>query len=64
VGQAHRFDVVMGLHVVVEIGVSGLAVNFESQKAIWSSLSNQVQEWDVAFTFGFHGELNGLKNAV
>jgi hypothetical protein len=41
----------MGLGIQVEIGVSGLAVHF-------------VQEWEVAFTFGFHGELNGLMDDV
>jgi hypothetical protein len=49
----------MGLGVEVEIGVSGLAVHSVSQRAIRSPLSIQVQEWEVAFTFGFHSELNG-----
>jgi hypothetical protein len=35
-----------------------------SQRAIRSSVNIQVQEWEVAFTFGFHGELNGLMDAV
>jgi hypothetical protein len=56
--------VMMGLGVEVEIGVSGLAVHFVSQRAIRSSVDIQVQEWEVAFTFGFHGELNGLMEAV
>jgi hypothetical protein len=50
----------MALGVEVEIGVSGLAVHFVTQRAIRSSVNIQVQEWKVAFTFGFHGELNGL----
>jgi hypothetical protein len=54
----------MGLGVEVEIGVSGLAVYFVTQRAIWSSVNIQVQKWEVAFTFGFHGELNGLMDAV
>jgi hypothetical protein len=54
----------MGLGVGVEIGVTGLAVHFVSQRAVQSSLNIQVQEWEVAFTFGFHGELNGLMDAV
>jgi hypothetical protein len=35
-----------------------------SHRAIRSSVNIQVQEWEVAFTFGFHGELNGLMDAV
>jgi hypothetical protein len=50
----------MGLGVELEIGVSGLAVHFVTQRAIRSSVNIQAQEWEVAFTFGFHGELNGL----
>jgi hypothetical protein len=54
----------MGLGVEVEIGVSGLVVHFVSQRAIRSSVNIQVQEREVTFTFGFHGELNGLMDAV
>jgi hypothetical protein len=54
----------MGLGVEVEIGVSGLAVHFVTQRAIRSSVNIQVQEWQVAFTFGFHGELDGLMDVV
>jgi hypothetical protein len=54
----------MGLGVEVKIGVSLLPVHFVSQTAIRSSVNIQVQEWEVAFTFGFHGELNGLMDAV
>jgi hypothetical protein len=54
----------MGLGFEVEIGVSGLAVHFVTQRAIRSYVNIQVQEWEVAFTFGFHGELNGLMDAV
>jgi hypothetical protein len=54
----------MGLGVEVKIGVSGLAVHFMSQRAIRSPVNVQVQEWEVAFTFGFHGELNGLMDSV
>jgi hypothetical protein len=54
----------MGLGVEVEIGVSGLAVHFVSQSAIRSSVNIQVQEWEVAFAFRFHGEQNGLMDAV
>jgi hypothetical protein len=54
----------MGLGVEVEIGVSGLAIHFVSKRAVRSSINIQVQEWEVAFTFGFHGELNGLMDAV
>jgi hypothetical protein len=50
----------MGPGVEVETGVSGLAVHFVTQRAIRSSVNIQVQEWKVAFTFGFHGVLNGL----
>jgi hypothetical protein len=53
-----------GTCVEVEIGVCGLAVQFVAQRAIRSSVNMQVQEWEVAFTFGFHGELNGLMDAV
>jgi hypothetical protein len=35
-----------------------------TQRAIRSSVNIQVQEWEVAFAFGFHGELNGLMDAV
>jgi hypothetical protein len=35
-----------------------------SQRAIQSSVNIQVHEWEVAFTFGFHRELNGLMDAV
>jgi hypothetical protein len=56
--------VMMGLEVDLEIVVSGLTVHFVSQGAIRSSVNIQVQEWEVAFTFGFHGELNGLMDAV
>jgi hypothetical protein len=54
----------MGLGVEVEIGVSGLAVHFVTQRAIRCSVNIQDQEWEVTFTFGFHGELNGLMDAV
>jgi hypothetical protein len=54
----------MELGVEVKIGVSGLAVHFVTQRAIRSSVNIQVQEWEVAFTFGFYGELNGLMDAV
>jgi hypothetical protein len=54
----------IGLGVEVEIGVSGLAVHFVSQRAIRSSVNIKVQEWEVAFTFGFHRELNGLMDDV
>jgi hypothetical protein len=54
----------MGLGVGVKIGVSGLAVHFVTQRAIRSSVNIQVQEWEVAFSFGFHGELNELMDAV
>jgi hypothetical protein len=54
----------IGLGVEVKIGVNGLAVHFMTQRAIRSSVSIQVQEWEMAFTFGFHGELNGLMDAV
>jgi hypothetical protein len=53
----------MGLGVEAEIGVSGLAVHFVSQRTIRSSVNIQVHEWEVAFTFGFHREL-GLMDAV
>jgi hypothetical protein len=53
-----------GLGVEVKTGVSGLAVHFVTQRAIPSSVNIQVQEWEVDFTFGFHGELNGLMDAV
>jgi hypothetical protein len=49
--------VMMGFGAEVEIGVSGLAVHFVTQRAIRSSVNIQVLEWEVAFTFGFHGEL-------
>jgi hypothetical protein len=48
----------------VEMGVSGLAVHFVPQTAICSSVNTEVQEWEVAFIFGFHGELNGLMDAL
>jgi hypothetical protein len=54
----------MGLGAEVETGVNWLAVHFVSQSAIRSSVNIQVQEWVVAFTFGVHGELNGLMDAV
>jgi hypothetical protein len=54
----------MGLGVEVEIGVSWLAVHFVSQTTIRSSVNIQAQEWEVPFTFSFHGELNGLMDAV
>jgi hypothetical protein len=54
----------MGFGVEVEIGVSGLAVHLVSQRAIRFSVNIQVHEWEVAFTFGFHGEWNGLMDAV
>jgi hypothetical protein len=52
----------MGLGIEVEIGVCGLAVHFVSQRAISSHVN--IQERDVAFTFNFYGELNGLVDAV
>jgi hypothetical protein len=59
----------MELGVEVEIGVCvcvcvcGFVVHFVSQRSIRSSVNIQVQEWEEAFTFGFHGELNALMNA-
>jgi hypothetical protein len=46
-GQYHLFTggVMIGLGVEVEIGVSGLAVHFVSQRAIRSFVNIQVQEW-------------------
>jgi hypothetical protein len=35
-----------------------------SQRAIRSSVNIQDQEWELAFTFGFHRELNGLMDDV
>jgi hypothetical protein len=57
-------DVMIGYGVEVEIGVSWLAVHFVSQRAVRSPVNIQVQEWEVAFTFGFHVEMNGLMDAV
>jgi hypothetical protein len=37
----------LGLGIEVEIGVSGLAVHFVSQRANRSSVNIQVQEWEV-----------------
>jgi hypothetical protein len=51
----------MGLGFEVEIGVSGLPVHFVTQRAIRSPVRISVQ---VAFTFGFHGELIELMDAV
>jgi hypothetical protein len=66
--RAIRFSVnvwvMMGIGVEVEIGLRGLAVHIGSERAIRPSANIQVQEWEVAFTFGFHGELNGLMVAV
>jgi hypothetical protein len=56
--------VIMGLGFKVEFGVCGLAVHFVSQRAIRSSENIQVQEWEVAFTFSFHGQLKGMMDAV
>jgi hypothetical protein len=67
VPQEHRLFtgwVMMGRGVEVENGVCGLAVHFVSQRIVRSSVNTQVQEWEVAFTFGFSGELNGLMDAV
>jgi hypothetical protein len=54
----------MGLGVEVKIDVSGLTLHFVSERAIRSSVNIQVQECEVAFTFDFHGELNGLMDAT
>jgi hypothetical protein len=35
-------------------------VHFVSQRTIRSSVNIQVQQWEVAFTFGFHRELKTL----
>jgi hypothetical protein len=58
--------VMKGLGVEVEIGVcvNEFAVYFVFQTAIRSSVNIQIQEWEVAFTFGFRGEMNGLMDAV
>jgi hypothetical protein len=56
--------VMMGLGVEVKIGVGGLVAHFVSQRAIRSSVNIQVQEWEMGFTFGFRGEMNGLMDAV
>jgi hypothetical protein len=56
--------VMMRLGIEVEIGVSGLAVHFLSQRAIRSSVNIQAQDWEVAVTFGFYRELNALIDAV
>jgi hypothetical protein len=55
--------VMLGLGVEVEIGVCGLAVHFVSQRTIRSPV-HKVQEREVAFSFGFHGKMNGLMDAV
>jgi hypothetical protein len=54
----------MGLGIEVAIGVSGLAVHFASQRAIRPPVNIYVQDGEMSFTFGFHGELNGLADAV
>jgi hypothetical protein len=41
-----------------------LAVHFVSQRAIQSSVTIQVQEWEVAFAFSSHGEQTGLMDGV
>jgi hypothetical protein len=56
--------VMMGLGDEVKIGMSGLAVHFVSQRAVRSPVNIEFQEGEVSFTFGFHGELNGLRDAV
>jgi hypothetical protein len=55
--------VMMGLGIQVETGACGFGVHFVSQRAIRSPV-NKVHEEEVAFTFGFHGELNGLMDVV
>jgi hypothetical protein len=54
----------MGLGIEIEIGMSGFAVHFVYQRATRSPVNIQVQERKVAFAFSFHGELNGLTEAV
>jgi hypothetical protein len=39
-------------------------VHLASQRAIRSHVNVEVQKWEVALSFGFHGELNGLVDAV
>jgi hypothetical protein len=43
----------MGLVIEIEIGVYGLVVHFVPQRSIRSPVNIQVQEKEVAFTFGF-----------
>jgi hypothetical protein len=53
----------MVLGVEVGIGVCWFAVHSVSQRAITSPVNSCVQEWEVTFTFHFHGQLNGLVDA-
>jgi hypothetical protein len=54
----------MGLGVEVEIGMCGLEVHFVYQTAIRLPESVCVQEGEVSFTFGFHGERIAWADAV
>jgi hypothetical protein len=56
--------VVMGPTVEIEIRMDGFAVHSVAQRAVGSSENIYVQEGEVAFTFGFRGELNALMDAV
>jgi hypothetical protein len=56
--------VVMRSNVEVEIRMGGFAVHSVTQRDIGSSVYIYVQEEEVALTFGLHGELNALMDAV
>jgi hypothetical protein len=54
----------MGPGSEVEMSVHWITVYFAAQRAIRSAVNIYVPEGEVAFTFSFYGELNGLVDAV
>jgi hypothetical protein len=56
--------VVVGPGVKIELGMSSFTVHSMAQRTVGSSVNIYVKEWEVAFTFGLHGELNELVYTV
>jgi hypothetical protein len=56
--------VVVGPGVKVEVGMGSFTVHSMAQRTVGSFVNVYVKEWEVAFTFGLHGELNALVYAV
>jgi hypothetical protein len=55
---------VKGPSVEVKVGMGGFAAHSVPHRAAGSPINIYIQEGEMAFPFGLHGELNALMDAV